>query len=336
VRPGGQIAQAGGAGAGRSGRHALGPVDDGAAAARGRLARRGFAGGILAATATDAAHAGLLHAAVPANLLRTTTQAAAAFAAGQTLCSSQVASLTHGVLKIMFLNKLRLIAATFLVVGAILIGTFVRAWPTPVAEDTARRAAPSETHVADKPAKDALRKALHAPDWILGEVHAANRTINVFYDSPGAFTGNPADRRQWLIWYGSTPITLDHLVVQPDAEVVIDGKKSKLENLRVGMRLALHLADGQAAVRRLEGKSPTPDLVLKSVDRERRRITLKVKKGKTLLTDLVLAKDASVFLDGAKAALTDLRPGMAISLSLAGEGDRIVVRSVSAVRYADD
>jgi RNA polymerase sigma factor (sigma-70 family) len=95
---------------------------------RSRLSRRGIAlssAGLVTALSQCAASA-----AVPAALVTGTTGAALAFAAGNTtsgLFSASVASLTQGVLRAMFLTKVKIAAAALLTLTALTIG--VGSWP---------------------------------------------------------------------------------------------------------------------------------------------------------------------------------------------------------------
>jgi RNA polymerase sigma factor (sigma-70 family) len=88
-----------------------------------RLARRGL--GLSAAGVTAALASGTASATVPRPLMTSTVQAALAVAAGQAttaLVSISVADLTEGVLKAMFLAKLK-IASAVLLVAAIIVGS---------------------------------------------------------------------------------------------------------------------------------------------------------------------------------------------------------------------
>jgi hypothetical protein len=95
---------------------------------RSRLSQRGLAlssAGLIAALSQNAASAAL-----PAELVTYTTEAAFAFAAGQAttgLVSASVVTLTQGVLKAMFLTKLKTAAAAVLLLTVMSVG--VGSWP---------------------------------------------------------------------------------------------------------------------------------------------------------------------------------------------------------------
>jgi uncharacterized protein (TIGR03067 family) len=124
----------------------------------GRLAGRGLAlsGSALAtALAQGAASAG-----VPSALLTSTVKAATLFAAGQAatagVISAPVATLTEGVLKTMFLTKLKIAVAVLLLTVFVLGGVGILAHPAASAGQQDKKDPPPQPVVkdADKPAGD--------------------------------------------------------------------------------------------------------------------------------------------------------------------------------------
>jgi RNA polymerase sigma factor (sigma-70 family) len=123
-----------------------------------RLARLGLAisGGALAAAVAPEAAA----ARVPGILMRSTVQAAALAAAGQPtagLVSAPVATLTEGVLKTMFLAKLKTVVPVLLVAGVVACGGVcftrdVRGGPQAKAEQPEPRPATEQKEEAARPA----------------------------------------------------------------------------------------------------------------------------------------------------------------------------------------
>jgi RNA polymerase sigma factor (sigma-70 family) len=86
---------------------------------RGRLTRRGLA--LTAATTAVLAAERTVSAALPGTLVHTTLKAALLFAAGKTVAgavSSQALTWTQGVLRTMFLSKIKILAAVVLLMGA--------------------------------------------------------------------------------------------------------------------------------------------------------------------------------------------------------------------------
>jgi RNA polymerase sigma factor (sigma-70 family) len=128
---------------------------------RTRLLRRGvtLSAGALTATLTETAPA----SALSAELVRLTIQSAVTFAAGSgaAAVSPQVAALTEGVLKMMWLGKLKLIAAVLVLAAAAGSGAGLLALHASARdrEERQKQAATDEkpTDETKKPAREALR-----------------------------------------------------------------------------------------------------------------------------------------------------------------------------------
>jgi RNA polymerase sigma factor (sigma-70 family) len=155
---------------------------------RSRLTRLGIALSAAGLTAALSQHAA---AAAPAALVSSTVQAATAFAAGQAaagLVSASVASLTEGVLRAMFLTKVKITAAALLALAV--LGTGAGLWthraladrPTSDAKEAVAdgRADRGGDRPAEKPAdrpadlRDSRRGDVKAPD-VSGAVVAVAR-----------------------------------------------------------------------------------------------------------------------------------------------------------------
>jgi RNA polymerase sigma factor (sigma-70 family) len=138
---------------------------------RDRLACRGIgptAGATFGATAAGAPPA------VPAGLLRATTEAATRL--GGPGAAAAVA-LTRGVLRSMLLTKMKLAAAVALAIGAAAAGTVVIAQGQPKAgAPSGAASAPPADAGAEDPSRDAIRDALSAADAIT-DPHAKSRAL---------------------------------------------------------------------------------------------------------------------------------------------------------------
>jgi RNA polymerase sigma factor (sigma-70 family) len=148
------------------------------ARARQMLARRlSGPNGVLSASAVSVALATqIASAVVPAPLLASTVKAGSLFALGEAatvVTSAKVATLTHGVLKAMFLTKLKT-ATALLVMASVLaltVGAFstvLRADPAPVIADDddppAKSAQKKSKPDKDQPKKDIKEKKIAPPD----------------------------------------------------------------------------------------------------------------------------------------------------------------------------
>jgi RND family efflux transporter MFP subunit len=127
---------------------------------RSRLARRGLtlsAAALIAALAADAA------AAPPALLIASTLRAALRFATGRTAAdcvSARAASLTEGVLRAMFLSKVKLAVLVLLLVGVLVTGGVLT---RPSLEAAPEPAADAPTVRVVKPAPGGLERTAVAP-----------------------------------------------------------------------------------------------------------------------------------------------------------------------------
>jgi hypothetical protein len=158
-----------------------------------------------------------------------------------------------------------------------------------------------------------------------------HRTISVFLNVPGSFTGTELRLSEWLLWQGSSPLALERLKVAPEAEVLIEGKKGQFGDLRYGMRLALQLAADQPTITRLSARRPAAEIVLRKVDAERRVLAVVFRDRNVAVEELVVAPTAVIRFDSKEVTLADLKPGMALHLSLGlGDGNRLVVLSIDA------
>ena len=106
-----------------------------------------------------------------------------------------------------------------------------------------------------------------------------------------------------------------------DVSVVVNGKKAKLGDLKIRMRVALQVSVGKQSVFGIKATGPSIDGVVKSFDIDRRTLCLEVDKR---LHDIPIAEDAVVAIDGKAGKLADLRAGMQISVRMSAERGCIV------------
>jgi hypothetical protein len=141
-------------------------------------------------------------------------------------------------------------------------------------------------------------------------------------------------------------LSFKDLPVAKDAEILINGKPGTLKDLgidketfqaRYGMQTLLKLSEDGTKITRIDARSQNSYFYLQGVDARERVITVSVGASGRLAgrTELPLAKNARILIPTEKARtkegqVTDLKPGMQISLELTAENGRVVVRGLRA------
>ena len=218
---------------------------------RQRLAGRGLAltvGSLAAALSQGAASA-----AVPAPLVGSTVQAATLFAAGKAaaagIVSAKVVTITEGVLKAMFVTKLKIATAVLLTLGVLGSGVGVlthRALAEPPKKEatanpkTEKEVPPNANpekeqkpapEVEKKPSQEVEKPAgpQRKKPGTVGKLDAVDVGKNTITMTVTGKDGQPQQKT---------------FAVGPEAEILLDGKKAKLGDLKTGSEVRLALADG--------------------------------------------------------------------------------------------
>jgi RNA polymerase sigma factor (sigma-70 family) len=271
---------------------------------RARLTRRGFAptAGVLGASLA----AGEAPAAVPAPLFESTIKAALGVAAGRAaagLASATAVALTEGVLRTMFLGKLKLLATVVVAVGAVATGAGVLAYQDPAPEARPRaapRIPPPRPRAAEvaSPEAQAPGEAPRARGW--GAVGTRGRA-----------EAKPASPRtlevrlkqaQRLFLTRSRQFR-DHLIGQEDLDQAHDEAtliRAEIEAQRDDLRDELELLEAQLATKRaeIEGTVVRADLANQALA----RLKSLVERGAVSTTELVQAQSEATF-QGAQAGV---------------------------------
>jgi hypothetical protein len=301
-----------------------------------RLTRRGVtlsAGALTGTLARSTALAG-----TPAANLTTATVKAAMFMvtgklAGTSALPASVAALVQGVLKMMFLTKLKIAAVVVLSIVAVATCMLT-------CQALAQKSAPSPAP-GSEPAKEA---AVPQSREVSGTIKAVDVTRSTITLHGGK--RSPTDR--------NFPLAGDVKVFLDDGTGDRLGfQLGKAADLSAGLFATLRLAEkGEAAAVWLEG--PTIQGVLQAVDKANNTITAKitVEKGKPPADKTYsLARDVKVLVDHAKprdklhpapgVALADLPIGTVVQLKLSAHQSKVAViraagPSVSGVVKAVD
>jgi hypothetical protein len=240
------------------------------------------------------------------------------------------------VLKMMLLGKLKGMMTVLFCIGAIGLGLGLILHPArslgvakvgdvPVARSLPPTKAPNSFDSAGS------SKLLEALDWALTGVDPDKRRVSAL----GRWTWNCMSNDEFKKTSLRTGLHLSFrdLPVVEEAEILIDDKKGRLTDLKIGMQINLQIDKERGKITRITAKSKNgnADFFLKAVDHMRR--TIRVAVGTTgLLTveDLSLAKDTNILIGTKEGQLSDLKAGMRVSLELATENDRIVVSGIRA------
>lgn len=283
---------------------------------RKRLARRGVAltvGALAAVLSPSAASASL-----PVPLVVSTAEAATFFAAGQAAAagaiSADVVALTQGVLKSMFLIKLKVATAVVLAAGVVASGAGF-ATHRALAEKGSDKSA---TATKDRSDKNRDQSPRTKPRTIAGTLHAVAA-------EKGAVT--------------VTTTKLDAEMERTfelgkDVKVWLDGREARLADLKSGFPVAVQLSEDGSTVLAIGAHGPTIRGTLKQVDAAAGSLVATVEgPGGTEDKTFELSKDAKVSVHGRKnAALSDLKAGAGASLTLSADNRRVVAVAVGPVK----
>jgi len=157
-----------------------------------------------------------------------------------------------------------------------------------------------------------LRQQLQSVEWTVKGIRAAGA---------GAFT---------LRLNHFQRLFLTDVPVARDAKVSIDNVPGKVADLKIGMRLELRLAADGLVVTGIDAFTPegSKDYLVKEVDVAKQTLSV-TRAGKEFVTGL-FAGDAGIFLEGKECDLTNLKPGMQVSLSFVATGGRLSLREIRA------
>jgi RNA polymerase sigma factor (sigma-70 family) len=289
------------------------------------------AGTIAAVFAPTAASASL-----PSPLVADTIHSAMAFALGGAAVSTNASTLAQGVLKTMFLSRLKMVTAVLVTIGVLgfAVGVLIRPVfaqkSLPARQAAVVKTAPQEKQ-PDK-VQAALFEQLQSVRWHVIAVDLEKRTIQVA-DAPllNSLSSIAVGEDAWFhVVQGK--LTLEAVAVAKDATITVNGKKAQLKDVRAKMRVTVKFAEGKPIVTAIDAIKYLEDgPILKAVDAKEGTITVAIGKDGEL-KKLPVAKDAYIYLfhQGNVGKLADLEPGMGVALKLAIEKDRIVVKDIRA------
>jgi len=294
------------------------------ARARTLLARKLVQRGV---SLSGVALAGLLSAqqasaCVPAALVVSTAKAASLLAAGQTVAgsivSAKVAALTEGVLKAMFLTKLKIATAVLLAVSIIVCGAGVFRYRA----------------LAGKPAAQAVQDKATQP----GEVEATELTAVV----------QSVDAAKSTLTLTSKLLGTKTFDVAKEARVLLDDgtggklgfKDGKLSDIGEGFIVTVRLSEGRSRVSGIWAEGPSIRADVKAVSAAQRTITVTIADRKNEPAQektFAVAPNATVVFNDGKPKekvpseapkLADVPVGAVVTLKLSA--DQKVVGAIQA------
>jgi RNA polymerase sigma factor (sigma-70 family) len=283
-------------------------------------------------------------ACVPGPLLSSTIKAAAGFAAGDAAAlSPRVAALTQGVLRAMFMTKLKVTVLCWLAVaGVVTLGG--GAWMhRSLAEAPGDRVAQPVVSVGQAPSPVTVSAATTQEQdrqdrqegkktvgGMLKAVDTGKNTITVLF---AVSRTDPPEEKT--------------MTVPGDCAIVQDGKKVKLGDLKTEHRVTLTLAADGKTLSGISIVGPTLSGKLLAVDVVRNTLTISMpigRDGGTMEETLELAERHSITQDGKPAKLGDLKADngvtvaastdkkTAFSVTVSGRTVAAVVKSFDATK----
>jgi hypothetical protein len=263
----------------------------------GRLARHGvcLAAGTLAALLGEQTAA-----AVPAPLTASTVQVAALWAAGKSaagLLPPRVADLTRGVLQTMFMTKLK-VASLYVLMAACVLALTAGAW-------LHRTQAQTQT---DRSVGSAVQPASAASTQDAREQERETKTVTGKLDRVDT---NKNTITILTVVSRTDPPVEKTLPLAKDCNIVQDGQKVKLGDLKKDHRATLTLAPDEKSVVGISITGPTLAGKLLSVDAANKTITVSfgpARDGSTVDKTFTLAGERpSVVQDGKQVKLGNLK-----------------------------
>jgi RNA polymerase sigma factor (sigma-70 family) len=315
---------------------------------RARLVRRGLGpAALLVAAAWPAA---IASACLPSTFIASTVKAAGLSAVGQAttgVISTKVTALTEGVMKAMFLTKLKIAAAALLLVVAG-FGAIVMMAQAGTGSPNNQNPLPQFLAAPDREKKEAdnegaaLHQVVQGQTWFVTRVDHVTNTIHFQFHPAfvalagiaggggvgggvgGAPGGGPGGFPNKAPAPDPEGIALQ-MAVAKDANVVVDGRPGKLADVQIGMQISLQMATDQPIITRIEA-STRGTAILTAVDVEKKAITV-MAAGKKLTVPL--AAEMRITIPGKlNAQVADLKVGMRVNVQTAVEANRIVVTAI--------
>lgn len=116
--------------------------------------------------------------------------------------------------------------------------------------------------------------------------------------------------------------------LEKGAAITVDGKKTKHGDLKLKMRVILHLSPSKKAVG-IKAVGPKVAVTVKSVQVDKRTLALDVPNLHLVAEGVAVAEDAEIVIDGKKSTLADLQVCMRVTVQMSAESQRSYVVGIT-------
>ncbi|MBI3408316.1 MAG: hypothetical protein HY040_08165 [Planctomycetes bacterium] len=115
-----------------------------------------------------------------------------------------------------------------------------------------------------------------------------------------------------------------------DAQFVVNGKKATFSDLKPNMHVFLRMsATKNKPDVAVTASGPKVEGIIKAVDADKNTIGINIPSIQMTAEGVRVANDARVVIDGREAKLSDLKPGMRVTLQMCAETDRSLVVGIA-------
>jgi RNA polymerase sigma factor (sigma-70 family) len=167
------------------------------------------------------------------------------------------------------------------------------------------------------PKPDKVKPSQYLRDFIVAKVDTQKQRIQICQAPAAAGDGVPKTYE---------------LVIEPGAKITIDGKESRLADLREGLEVQLEIdanPAGSCRARCINAEGPRVDGVVKEIDEKKQMLKVNT-DDKHLVAEAIVAPDAEVVVAGAKSKLVDVKPGMRVTLQMSAATEPRYIVAIKA------
>ncbi len=118
-------------------------------------------------------------------------------------------------------------------------------------------------------------------------------------------------------------------LLEKGVKLTVNRKKAKHGDVKLKMRVILHVAPGMKVLN-IKAAGPKVSATVKSVQLDKRLLTLDIHNTNLVIDGTAVAADAEIVIDGKKAAFTELQAGMRVTVEMSAEFEGSCVVGVTA------